>query len=516
MIPVHELELRDYQLVGVERLRDGIREGHRSQLLVAPTGAGKTAMAAYLMREAQRKGSRVGFVVDRVALVDQTSALLDRYGIDHGVVQAGHWRRRLYEPIQVCSAQTIEKRGFFPDLGLLIVDEAHCSRKATADLIRNRAGLRVIGLTATPFTKGLSELYSNLVNVATTNALVKAGHLVPLKMYAAVTPDMKGAKVVGGEWADAEVERRGMIIVGDIVYEWVAKTGEHFGGPVKTIVFAATVAHGQALCWQFQAAGYRFEQISYRDGNDERRRELIEEFRKPDSSIIGLVSCEVLTKGFDVPDVLCGIAARPYRKSLSSHIQQLGRVMRPASGKSFGLWLDHAGNVLRFHADTELVFAEGVQSLKDGALDTRARREPDPREVEELKCHACGLVMPPRVDRCPACGHERKRRSLEEAVPGEMVLVGGRQQPAVGKHAFLADAARVRAQLWALALNRKGGDVEAARRFAQAQHRNLYGRFYSADFAHLTPESPSAELDGLVRHHLIRWASRRKHVRLGH
>jgi superfamily II DNA or RNA helicase len=42
-----EFELRPYQLESVERLRQGIRDGHRSQLLCAPTGSGKTIIAAF-------------------------------------------------------------------------------------------------------------------------------------------------------------------------------------------------------------------------------------------------------------------------------------------------------------------------------------------------------------------------------------------------------------------------------------------------------------------------------------
>lgn len=333
------ITLRDYQQAAVEGLREGYRNGHRAQVLGIPTGAGKTIIAAYLLGQTQQKGRRAAFVVDRVSLVDQTSAVLDRYGIDHGVVQANHWRRRGHELIQVCSAQTIEKRGFFPELDLLVVDECHEVRTQTKELIQARQDIRVLGLSATPFSKGLGELYSNLVNVCSTNELIAAGFLVPVRMYAAVSPDMNGAKVVAGEWSDKEIEKRGTKIVGDIVSEWVDKTMQHFGGPVKTVVFSATVAHGDELCRQFNAAGYEFHQISYKDGDDDHRRELIEEFRKPDSSIHGLISCEVFTKGFDVPDVLCGISARPYRKSLSSHIQQLGRVMRPSPGKDYALWL---------------------------------------------------------------------------------------------------------------------------------------------------------------------------------
>ncbi|WP_396189602.1 DEAD/DEAH box helicase family protein, partial [Flavobacterium sp.] len=46
-----EIQLRDYQLEAIESLRDGIRKGIVNQVLSAPTGAGKTVLAAYLIDE---------------------------------------------------------------------------------------------------------------------------------------------------------------------------------------------------------------------------------------------------------------------------------------------------------------------------------------------------------------------------------------------------------------------------------------------------------------------------------
>ena len=500
--------LRDYQTESIDALRAGIRAGHRSQILCAPTGAGKTVIGAYLMHEAKQKGSRVAFVVDRVSLVDQTSAVLDAYGIDHGVQQAGHWRKRGYEPIQVCSAQTIEKRGFFPQLDLLIVDEAHAMRRQTIDLMKSRANLRTIGLTATPFTKGLGEVYTNIVNVTTTNRLIADKFLVPVKMYAARSIDMTGAKLVAGEWAEKDIEERGLKIVGDIVAEWIDKTRKHFGGPVKTIVFAATVDHGEELCRQFQAAGYNFQQISYRDANEDRRRELIAEFRKADSTIDGLVSCEVFTKGFDVPDVLCGIAARPYRRSLSSHIQQLGRVMRPHDGKDFALWLDHCGNVLRFREDTEQVWAEGVNTLEGGEMDRATRKEKTDTEKAQICCSDCGFVLPTYARACPSCGKERPSRSLVESVAGVMVELDGRKVSANDKHAWLADRGEVLAQIAQMALDRKGDPV-TAQKWAQAQYRAIYGEFARRQVDNTELHMPSIQLQKLVQSNLIRWAKGR-------
>lgn len=422
-----QVVLRPYQDRAVEMVRDGIRAGHKKQVLMSPTGSGKTEIACFMLQEAQRKSSKALFIVDRVVLVDQTSDRLDQYKIPHGVIQAGHWRFRPYERIQVCSAQTIERRGIPEGVSVVFVDEAHCLRKKIVEYLAGTDAI-VVGLTATPFTKGMGKIYSNLVNVTTMNMLIEQGFLVPLKMYAAKAINTEGMKVVAGEWSEKEIEERGLDIIGDIVSEWQNKTELHFGGPVKTIVFSATVAHGEELCNQFNAAGFNFHQISYKDGGDEHRRELIAEFRKTDSAIHGLVSCEVFTKGFDVPDVRCGVSARPYRKSLSSHIQQMGRVMRSSPGKDFGLWLDHSGNCLRFMADTAEIFEAGCSTLDDGKREEKARKEPTEKERNEIRC-SCGYVMLGFEKVCPGCGKERKRTAVVEALPGHMheVEMGGKK-----------------------------------------------------------------------------------------
>jgi DNA repair protein RadD len=500
------LVLRPYQELAIEGLRQGVRDGHRKQILYAATGAGKTVVATKLTQEARDKGSRAVFAVDRVALVDQTSAMFDQYGIDHGVMQGDHWRRRPWERIQVASAQTLARRGVLDEVQLLVVDEAHVIHKSVLELIQ-RPDLIVVGLTATPFTKGLGKLFTNVVNVTTTDRLIADGWLAPLKVYAAKQLDMTGARTkFDGEWADDEMETRGLTIVGDVVTEWVKQTQQHFNGPAKTLVFSATVHHGEEICRQFQEQGYNFQQVSYKDGNDDRRRALIEEFRKADSEIVGLVSCEALSKGFDVPDVKVGISARPYRKSLSGHIQQIGRLMRPSEGKDFALLLDHAGNFLRFRSDMERVFAEGVSDLSKADFDSKVRKEPDEKERELYLCGGCKAVMRASAAHCPACGWERPKRISEVLnLPGQLVEVGKREMPG-----WMQDKESVWRQMCGLALERKNGDMEAAERFARAQYKSLYQQWPRYAMRNITPEIPSEPVRRKVQQQLIAFFRSRK------
>jgi DNA repair protein RadD len=416
------LNLRSYQEQTLVALREGFAKGKRAQILYAPTGAGKTEMAIELMRATKAKGNKAAMLLDRIVLCDQTSKRLEKYKIDHGVMQAGHWRNRPYEPLQVCSAQTLEKRGSFPGLNLLIVDEAHQTREQTMEFIKNNPEIRVVGLTATPFTKGLGKVYDNVVSTVTTKELVDQNILVPLRVFIAKEIDMQGAKKVAGEWSQQEASTRGMKITGDVVAEWVKKTHEVFGRPRKTIVFASGVDHGAHLANKFQEQGFNFICISYKD-DDEWKKQVIEDFSKPDTKIVGLIATDILTKGFDVPDVMIGVSARPFSKSLSSHIQQMGRVMRGHDGKEFAIWLDHSGNYLRFREDWDEVFEQGVDKLDEGK--EKAKKEPTERQKTESKCPVCSALWPSNSDTCYNCGHVRERKNKVIAVDGEMVELSG-------------------------------------------------------------------------------------------
>lgn len=205
--PVTEINLRPYQADVVEKLRAGIRAGCRRQVLVAPTAAGKTEMAMKVIQEAQRKGSRTWFIVDRVSLIDQTSDRFMQHGIGHGVIQADHWLTDYGKAVQIASAQTLARRKVEDDLlpDLIVIDECHCRYKSTADIVGRVSSARVIGLTATPFTAGMAEDWDGLVNSITVNQLLAQGFLAPLKIKACVSPDMSGAKKkLNGEYEEEE------------------------------------------------------------------------------------------------------------------------------------------------------------------------------------------------------------------------------------------------------------------------------------------------------------------------
>lgn len=469
------VELRPYQLAAVEQVREHIRQGKRNIILCAPTGSGKTVIGSHLINESQRKMRRSAFVVDRVTLINQTSETFDRYGIDHGVVQADHPRRLPYKRVQICSAQTVARRKW-PEAELIVVDEAHTITQVVADRIKPRETV-CIGLTATPFTKGLGKLYDALVNVTTTAKLIEDGFLAPYRIFAAVEPDMQGVRVVAGEWVESEASERALQVVGDVVAEYV-KHGEGR----KFICSSCDVAHAEELARQFNMAGIRVETYTYKT-SDEQRAEIVQEFKREDSRIRGLISPVALTKGFDVPDVSCIIMARPLRKSLAEHIQFFGRGLRIHPSKKDCIVLDHSGNCARFWDDWNDFFETGCLELDDGKPKPK-KKKTDDEAPQFIKCGQCKHLHKP-APRCPVCGHEHPKRQTVQHVEGtlkELLAQGDRK--------------RLTAEIWpqicGYVRERRTGD--GARKMALALYKQMTGGWPKAEFA----ETPSAPLTAPV------------------
>lgn len=419
---------RPFQDSAHEALRNGRRAGHKNQLIMAPTGAGKTILGLRVAHEGLIRNKRVTFLCDRTTLINQTSETADTYGLSqHGIIQADHWRYDLSRPFQIASAQTLANRGW-PESDIIIVDEAHTQLKVwTEHILTCKAS--VVGLSATPFSPGLGKLFTNLINATTMHELTESGVLVPMKVYSCTKVNMDGAATAGGEWTDRAAEERGMEIIGDVVTEWFK-----YAEGLKTIVFGATIKHCEEIARQFNDAGIMAAVFSANTTTDERKT-LLDEYRRRNSMLRVLVSVEALAKGFDVPDVGCVVDCRPLRKSLSTAIQMWGRGLRssPETGKTECILLDHSGNIIRFLEDFTGIYFNGLPALNDGEkLDKTIRKEKELKEVRA--CQKCGHS--PVFKRCMSCGFESISQSTVEHKPGHMqeVIIGKKKLADTKQH----------------------------------------------------------------------------------
>jgi len=414
-----ELDLRPYQAAAIQALRLGLSEGYLRQMLYGPTGCGKTALSVGLVKGARLKGKRVAFLANRIQLVEQASSTFRKYGIDHGVIQ-GENSRREYENVLVCSIQTIARRGI-PDVDFIIIDEAHgvAGSKDYRGIIETFAGKPVIGLSASPFAKGLGKVYDSLggplfermVIASSIRELIDDGFLVDCDIYAPGEPDMTGFKQVKNRFGELDYSDMDVgeatdkpELIGDIVTHWMKLAK---GTP--TVVFASNIAHSKHIVEQFLAAGVTAEHIDCYDDTDT-RRETLKRFESGKTTIIS--NSALLAEGWDAPFCQTLILARP-TKSLIRYLQMAGRVLRPADGKTRALILDHSGTVKHLGFPTDDLPLE----LDDG----KPKKSAQAKKKEKLPtaCAKCSFMK--TAHKCPACGFAPEKQSDVHMADGELV-----------------------------------------------------------------------------------------------
>ncbi|GMW05422.1 MAG: hypothetical protein AMXMBFR8_02190 [Nevskiales bacterium] len=420
------LTLRPYQTAALDRLAAAFAAGHRSPLLVAPTGSGKTVIAAELIRREVSEGRRALFLAPRRELVHQTCDKLDALGVGYGVLLAGDGRVNHYAAVQIASVDTLlsrvvrRRRLTLPPFDLVLVDEAHLGiTAARSALLAHWPDARRIGLTATPTRKdgrALGLLYDALLEVATPAELTAAGHLVPARCFSVSEPDLERVHVRAGDYVPSELDRvmNRPALLGDVVGHWLEHAGDR-----RTVVFATSIQHSVALASEFTRRGVAAEHVDASTPAADRAA-IFQRFRTGGCQVLS--NCFLASYGFDLPELGCVVMARPTR-SLMLYLQMLGRGLRPADGKRDCLVLDHAGNVHRhgFATDERLWTLDGDLALVE---PERADARSEPFEAKQLTCPDCQCVFTGSRT-CPECGYYFAPRGRRiETLDGELVEIG--------------------------------------------------------------------------------------------
>ncbi len=402
-----EITLRPYQQHDLEELTTLIRSGIRRILLVQPTGAGKGTLATYMIRNAMRKRKRVLFLVNRRTLVHDMSRRLDKLGLPHGIIMGSDTRRRPWLSVHVASIDTLHRRENLPHADLLFADECHFAISPTWHKVVERyEGVPLIGMTATPIRldgQGLGTMFQALVLGPTVAELTALGYLVPTRVFAPTKPNLSAVKTTAGDYNQRELARvmDRQTLTGDIVAHW-----ERLGRGRPTVCFAVDKDHSKHITERFLAAGHRWKHVDA-DTPDAERDQTWDALVS--GRLAGVSSVGIISYGWDVPPVSCAILARP-TQSLALHLQQCGRILRPASGKEDGLILDHAGNSM-LHGFVE---DEREWSL-EGAQKRGSTRDYSALAVRT--CRKCWFCFRSSLDKCPECGTPyvaTRREILEE------------------------------------------------------------------------------------------------------
>lgn len=479
------IKLHDYQVDAVNHARERLAAGIQSLCLVAPTGAGKTLVASFIIKSALQRHKRILFLAHRRELIKQCANKIQLAGVDDfGMILSGQQTDPEYDhPLQIASVQTLVNRDL-PPADLVIIDEAHHAVEGGQyqSILSQYPRAYRLGLTATPQRldgKPLNDLFQELLVVATVPNLIARGFLIAPRCFPPAPEAAQrlrdGLSLIGQRGGDFAKGATGDMmntsaLVGDLVESWLM----HAEGR-QTLVFAVHRAHSRHIVEAFRARGLRAAHLDGAMRPDEQDR-ILSDLR--DGTIQIVSNCMIATEGFDYPELSCCVLARP-TMSLALFLQMVGRIMRTAPGKTDAVLLDHAANLYRHgppHVDRVWTL-EDTHRRKPPAMSrcvapgcgvefmpTAARRweptetqpflksdyqwflgmrdEMDGQERREMtvasacptcgsiSCKACATIFIPAHDpTCPACGliygaalvETGTRNRLPESIDGDLV-----------------------------------------------------------------------------------------------
>lgn len=378
--------LHPYQAEGIEAIRRAVRAGHRRILAVCPVGGGKTVMFSHILSSTVAKGGTGLVLVHREELLDQASEKLTRSGVAHGVIKAGRKPQPCW-PVQVASVQSLIRRPI-PPTNLVVIDEAHRTMAASyRQLLERLPDATILGFTATPYRtdgRGLGDIFTELVEIATPSQLLEMGILVPPRVFAPSTPDLVGVRTTAGDYNQKDLVMR------VDTPRLIGSVADHWGRIVRgrlSVAFAASIEHSKHLALALQGVGARAVHVDA-DTDSDVRKTYLDMLARGELDVVTNVG--LFTEGWDLPKLGAVIVARP-TQSTGLWIQMCGRGARSHEGKTDYLLVDHAGNVQRHGFPDE----DRVHSL-----EVTPRRQAAPVK----SCPRCFLVVPSGTPSCPGCG----------------------------------------------------------------------------------------------------------------
>lgn len=344
------IKLREDQMMLVERVLQNIKEDN---LVVSPSGSGKSYILAYLEKLLTEQGCLVYVYAPTIEVREQLDELMKGNGSNNktrGVIE------------------DINSNNNAPDY--LLIDEAHHSESDTYQLLFEKYPKAVkIGFSATPERldgKGLDNSYQNIIIGKSVRELIDNHILSDYKYYAPSTTvgfqysiSPKYLKVHGETFfkavkKDSSYQKK---IYADVLKTWLEK-----GENKQTILFAPSIAMSKAFAKEFKQNGIQAEHI---DGLMKKadRKTTLEAFRKGEIKVI--CNVDLISEGFDMSDADCVILTRP-TESLAMFMQQAFRAMRYREGKT-AIILDHANNIA-LHGEIDQIFdwrLEGKENRGD-------------------------------------------------------------------------------------------------------------------------------------------------------
>lgn len=356
ILTVLEARPYSYQQEILDRLASE-REVHdrHKNLVVAATGTGKTVVAAFDYKRLRAAGhDALLFVAHRREILEQSLATFRAVlrQPTFGELLVGGERpsfgRHVFASIQ--SLARLDARSIDPTAyAVVIVDEFHHAEAETYRRLLDRLRpSELIGLTATPERADGASVQDTFfgghiaAELRLWNALEK-GLLCPFQ-YFGIADDVSLADV---EWKRGRYDEAALsrIYTGnDVRAKLIARAvSQHVDDParMRMLGFCVSVAHAEFMARRFNEFGIASVAVT---GSTPDRDRHIASLRA--GTLQALFTVDVFNEGVDIPEVDTIALLRPTESS-TVFVQQLGRGLRLAEGKSVVTVLDFIGQARR-------------------------------------------------------------------------------------------------------------------------------------------------------------------------
>jgi DNA repair protein RadD len=423
------LKLRTYQEEAVAAIYSHLRERDDNPCVVIPTGGGKTPVMATVCKDAVgRWNGRVLILAHVRELLEQAlekiRLVAPEMWMKTGIYSAGLKSRDTEHPIIIAGIQSVYRRACELDrFDLVIIDEAHMIPPDGDGMYRTfleeartvNPNLRVIGLTATPFRmkSGMicepDKVLNHVCYEIGVKELIVQGYLSPLITKGSrETIDTSGLHIRAGEFVASEAED--LMDTDERVESACQEILERTATRRSVLVFATGVQHGRHVAAALREKTGQAVDTVFGETASTERDELVAAFKAGDLKY--LVNVNVLTMGFDAPNIDCVAMVRP-TLSPGLYYQMVGRGFRLHEGKKDCLVLDFGGNVLR-HGPVDAIRILTVQHRGNG-------------DAPAKQCPQCESLIAAGYAVCPDCGYEfppRERRQHDATASSEGILSG--------------------------------------------------------------------------------------------
>jgi superfamily II DNA or RNA helicase len=363
LLPPVELRLEPFQERLLEHVAIARAEGRHRNLLVSATGTGKTVMAAvdYARLRERMPRARLLFVAHREEILEQSRATfrIALRDATFGEMWVGGQRPRAFEHV-FASIQSLNASSLAhlapSHFDVVVVDEFHHAAASSYErLLQHVQPAELLGLTATPErSDGLPVLQWFDHQIAAELRLwdaIDQHRLVPFAYYGiADALDLRDIPWQRGRGYDAQV-LSGVITSTDV---WARRVLQectrHLGALdlVRALGFCVSVDHARYMARVFTNAGVSARAIWSETPDSERRDALA---ALASGALNVLFAVDLFNEGVDVPQIDALLMLRP-TDSPVLFLQQLGRGLRKAPGKSLCTVLDFVGQhrrEFRFH-----------------------------------------------------------------------------------------------------------------------------------------------------------------------